>query len=58
VPYNADLERQARLAARDTIEKGALEMGILDAARRNAETTIRQLVGNLGVTGVTFASSR
>lgn len=58
VPYNADLERQARLAAKETIEKGALEMGILDDARSNAETVIRQLIGNLGVTGVTFANSR
>jgi hypothetical protein len=57
VPFNPDLERQARLAARDEIQKGALEMGILDQARRNAETSIRSLLETLGVKTVTVASS-
>src|ERR1700722_11991540 len=29
VPFNPDLERQARLTAREAIEQGAIEMGIL-----------------------------
>ena len=49
VPYNPDLERQARLAAQDTIEKAAIDMGILDQARRNAETGIGSLLQTLGV---------
>jgi hypothetical protein len=49
VPFNIDLERQARLAAKDTIEKAALEMGILDQARRNAEAGIRTLLETIGV---------
>jgi Protein of unknown function (DUF4230) len=44
VPFNPDLERQARLAAKDAIEQAALGMGILDQARRNAETGIRSLL--------------
>ena len=54
VPYNPDLERQARLSARAAVEKAALEMGILDAARQNAETAIRQFVQNLGFRDVAF----
>ena len=57
VPYNPDLERQARLAAKDEIEKAALEMGILDQARRNAEVSIRSLLETLGVKTVTVVSS-
>jgi hypothetical protein len=48
VPFNIDLERQARLAAKDTIERAALEMGILDQARRNAEAGIRTLLETIG----------
>jgi len=57
VSYNPDLERQARLAARETIEKGALEMGILGEATRNAETTIRGLLVSLGAKSVVFVPS-
>jgi hypothetical protein len=52
VPFNPDLERQARLAAKDAIEKAALEMGILDQARRNAEVGIRSLLETLGAKSV------
>jgi hypothetical protein len=52
VPYNPDLERQARLAARDAVEKAALDMGILDQARRNADTGIRSLLETIGVKSV------
>jgi len=44
-----DLERQARLTAKDAIEKGALEMGILEQAQRNAESGIRSLLETVGV---------
>jgi hypothetical protein len=56
VPFNPDLERQARLAARDAIEKAAIEMGILAQARRNAETAIRSLLNTFGVKSVTVSS--
>jgi hypothetical protein len=56
VPFNPDLERQARLAAKDALERGAIEMGILNQARRNAETGIRGLLETLGVKSVTVTS--
>jgi Protein of unknown function (DUF4230) len=56
VPYNPDLERQARLKAKDTIQQAAINMGILDQARRNAEAGIRSLLETLGVKSVTLAS--
>jgi hypothetical protein len=49
-----DLERQARLAANKSVEQAALEMGILDQARRNAETVIRNLLQTLGAKSVTL----
>jgi hypothetical protein len=55
VPYNPDLERQARLAARESIQRAALKMGILGDAQRNAETTISALVKALGAESVAFA---
>src|ERR1700675_4560565 len=57
VPFNPDLERQARLAAKDAIERGAIEMGILNQARRNADAGIRSLLETLGVKSVTVASA-
>ena len=56
VPYNRDLERQARLKAKDTIQQAAIDMGILDQARRNAEAGIRSLLETFGVKSVTLAS--
>jgi hypothetical protein len=56
VPYNPDLERQARLKARDAIQQAAIDMGILDQARRNAEAGIRSLLETFGVKSVTLAS--
>jgi hypothetical protein len=57
VPFNPDLERQARLTASSEIEKAALDMGILDQARRNAESSIRTLLETLvGVKTVTIGS--
>jgi len=57
VPFNPDLERQARLAAQDAIEHAAIEMGILDEARRNAEAAIRGLLDTFGIKSVTVGST-
>jgi hypothetical protein len=54
VPYNQDLERQARLQARDEAEKAAREMGILHQARANAETVLRELLRSSGAKEVKF----
>ena len=56
VPYNPDLERQARLKAKDAIQQAAIDMGILDQARHNAEAGIRSLLETFGVKSVTLAS--
>jgi len=53
VPYNQDLERQARVKALDMVEHAALEAGILDQARRNAETAVQGLLQTLGAKSVT-----
>jgi Protein of unknown function (DUF4230) len=57
VPFNPDLERQARLAALDAIERAAIDMGILDQARRNAQAAIQALLENLGINSVTVVSA-
>ncbi len=54
VPYNPDFERQARVAAIDSIRGQAEEMGILRDARRNAEQTIRALLNAAGAVEVVF----
>lgn len=54
VPYNPDLERQARLAAIDSIKESATEMGILGDARRSAEQVIKRMLEALGFEAVTF----
>jgi hypothetical protein len=57
VPYNPDLERQARLSAKDAIERAAIDMGILEQARRNAEAGIRSILETFGVKSVTVVSA-
>jgi len=54
VPYNQDLERQARIAALDSIKASALEMGILTDAEANARIAIRRLLEAAGIARVTF----
>lgn len=44
VPYDPDLEHKARLQAIDDVRKAALDMGILDEAQRNAQTTVKQVL--------------
>lgn len=53
VSPNPDLERQARLAASASVKQGALDMGILDQAQRNAEMVVRNLLQMLGAKSVT-----
>lgn len=48
VPFDRDLERQARLKAREAIEQASIEGGILSQARQNAATAIRGLLESLG----------
>lgn len=47
VPYDPDLEHKARLQGLEDVRAAALEMGILGQAQRNAETSIRDLLGAL-----------
>ena len=54
VPYNLDLERQARVVATEEIKQSAISMGILAEARRQAEAAIRNLLEAFGVTDIRF----
>ena len=49
VAPDPDLEHQARLRAIDEVRNGALSMGILDQAEKNAETAIRDLLRSFGL---------
>jgi hypothetical protein len=49
IPYSLDLEQRARAQGLEAVKKAALEMGILKDAERNAETSIRGLLGLAGV---------
>jgi hypothetical protein len=57
VPYNKDLERQARLTAKEQIEKAAIDAGILDQAKRSADASIRTLLETLGVKAIVLEQS-
>jgi Protein of unknown function (DUF4230) len=48
------LETEARREAEIEVEKAALEAGILDHAQQSAEASLRQLLGSLGYTDITF----
>jgi Protein of unknown function (DUF4230) len=50
VPYDPDLEHKARLQAIDNVRSAALEMGILDQAQKNAESSIREFLGAFELT--------
>src|SRR3954451_3458164 len=49
VPYSLDLEQRARLQGLDSVKQAALDMGILKDAERNAESSLRGLLGLAGV---------
>jgi hypothetical protein len=51
---NISLETEARREAEHEIEQAALEAGVLDHAQQSAEAYLRQLLGSLGYTDVTF----
>lgn len=55
IGLNPDLETAARQAAEEEILNAALEDGILEMARRNAETYVRHLIVALGFREVVFA---
>jgi hypothetical protein len=52
IPYSLDLEQRARLAGLESVKQAALDMGILAQAERNAEASIRGLLGLAGVKSV------
>jgi hypothetical protein len=52
-----NLETAARRAAEDEIEKAALEDGILDQARQNAENYLYRLFRQLGYPEVIFVAN-
>ena len=52
VPFSIDLEQRARIQGLEAIRQGALEMGILKDAERNAESSIRGLLGLAGIKAV------
>ena len=56
VPFNPDLERQARLRAIESIQEDAVGMGILPQARQQAEASISRLLRALGIEAVAFGS--
>jgi Protein of unknown function (DUF4230) len=49
VPYDQDLEHRARLSALNEVRDAALAMGILDHARNNAESVIRDFLRALNI---------
>lgn len=51
-----DLETRARQEAERTLEAAALDAGIIQRARENAERTVASLVRSLGYTSVTVTS--
>jgi len=54
VPYSLDLEQRARMAGLEQVKQAALAMGILSQAEANAMTSIRGLLGLVGVKSVVF----
>ena len=58
VAPDVDLEHKARLQAIDDIRTSALQMGILNDARRNAQDAIRKFMAPFGITKVTFTEAR
>lgn len=58
VPYDIDLEKKARLAALDSIQQEALDMGILLDAQVNAQNLVRALLHPLGIEKVSFRASQ
>jgi hypothetical protein len=58
VPYSLDLDHRARLAGLEAVKQAALEMGILAQAQRNADVSIRGLLGLAGVKSIRITHSK
>ena len=58
VPYDIDLEKKARLAALSSVEKEAIEMGILLDAQVSAQNAIRALLRPFGFDQVSFSAGQ
>ncbi len=54
VPYSLDLEQRARIMGLESAKASAIDMGILTAADRNAETSVRSLLSLAGVRTVSI----
>ncbi len=54
VPYSLDLEKRARIMGLDAAKESAIQMGILTASEKNAETSVRSLLGLAGVNAITI----
>jgi hypothetical protein len=55
VSPSPDLEHKARIQALEDVKATALQMGILEEARRNAQTDIRKLLSAFGIDKVEFS---
>lgn len=55
-PFDPELEQKARLAALESIQAAALQMGILSNAQNNAENTVRKLLRAAGADSVRFVT--
>ena len=49
VPYSLDLEKRARLMGLEAARESAIQMGILSASEKNAETSVRSLLSLAGL---------
>jgi hypothetical protein len=58
VPFSPDLEQKARVAALESIQGAALELGILSNAQQNARAAISELLKLTGVESVNFTPAR
>jgi len=58
VPYSLDFEQRARIAGVEAIKKGAIDMGILVQAERNAAASIKGLLGLTGIKPVLIIPSK
>lgn len=58
VAPDQDLEHKARLLAIDSIRSAAVDSGILNDARRNAQESIRKFLAPFGITTVNFRESK
>jgi hypothetical protein len=57
VPYGKDLEQRARLKGLEAVRQGAIDSGILNEARRNAQESIRTLLSLAGAKSVVVTSA-